>query len=241
LIRGSADSHCSARIAGGSLPRPSGGSRRPGRRAYPPERQNGNLFDSSTVVRDGARIRGKELLPRPHTAGGPCDGDPSSGRRRALRHLAGGRGGCGRGDTRPALLGAHRPPNVLNKDAKSQQSKAKRALGGLDGRDKKDAIAAFDAYRKPWGSQLRQAVECIKDRDGCLAFTTSGLSTEALRTTTPNESSSRRSATEPAHPRCSLEQGRAPLSQLISSWPSRREKTASPRWPTTSCRRKFLV
>ena len=46
-----------------------------------------------------------------------------------------------------------------------------RAAGDLDGRTKKDALAAFDSSVETWGVKYDKAVEClIKDRDALLAF-----------------------------------------------------------------------
>ena len=50
-------------------------------------------------------------------------------------------------DPRPALLGAHKTANVLNKLPKSQQRKAKRALQEIwMAETKKDALVAFNAF-----------------------------------------------------------------------------------------------
>jgi putative transposase len=66
----------------------------------------------------------------------------------------------------------HKTANVLNKLAKSQQAKAKRALHEIwVAETKKDALAEFDAFVETWGVKYDKAVAClIKDREALLAF-----------------------------------------------------------------------
>jgi putative transposase len=66
----------------------------------------------------------------------------------------------------------HKTANVLNKLPKSQQAKAKRALGEIwMAETKKDALVAFDAFVEIYAIKYEKAVECLtKDRDALLAF-----------------------------------------------------------------------
>jgi transposase-like protein len=74
--------------------------------------------------------------------------------------------------TRSQRCWVHKTANVLNKQPKSQHSKAKRALQEIwMAETKKDALAAFDAFVETWGVKYDKAVEClIKDREPLLAF-----------------------------------------------------------------------
>jgi putative transposase len=72
--------------------------------------------------------------------------------------------------TRGQRCWVHKTANVLNKLAKSEQSKAKRALQEIwMAETKKDALAAFDVFVE--GVKYDKAVECLaKDRDALLTF-----------------------------------------------------------------------
>jgi putative transposase len=74
--------------------------------------------------------------------------------------------------TRGQRCWVHKTANVLNKLPKSQQAKAKRALGEIwMAETKKDALVAFDAFVEIYTIKYEKAVECLtKDRDALLAF-----------------------------------------------------------------------
>jgi len=93
--------------------------------------------------------------------------------------------------TRGQRCWVHRTANVLNKLPKSQQAKAKRALEEIwMAENKKDALAAFDAFVEIYDIKYEKAVECLtKDRDALLAFYDFPAEHwKHLRTTNPIES-----------------------------------------------------
>lgn len=88
---------------------------------------------------------------------------------------------------RPTLQTA----NVLNKLPKSLHAKAKRALNDIwMAETRKDAVAAFDAFRETYGRKYDKAADCLaKDRDALLAFYDFPAEHwKHLRTTNPIES-----------------------------------------------------
>src|SRR5262249_16141847 len=74
--------------------------------------------------------------------------------------------------TRGQRCWVHKTANVLNKLAKSQQAKAKRALQEIwMAETKKDALAAFDPFGETGDEKYDKAVACLtKDREALLAF-----------------------------------------------------------------------
>src|SRR5205807_7051380 len=65
----------------------------------------------------------------------------------------------------------HKTASVINKLAKSQQAKAKRALQEIWTETRNDAEAAFDAFVQTYAVKCDKAVDCLsKDRTTLLAF-----------------------------------------------------------------------
>lgn len=93
--------------------------------------------------------------------------------------------------TREQRCWVHKTANVLNRLPKSLHAKAKSALQDIwMAETKKDAIAAFDAFRETYRIKYEKAVDCLtNDRDAMLAFYDFPAEHwKHLRTTNPIES-----------------------------------------------------
>ena len=134
--------------------------------------------------------------------------------------------------TRGQRCWVHKTANVLNKLPKRQQPKAKRALQEIwMAETKKDALAAFDAYRD-LGHQIRQGGR-VPDQGSRRAARLLRLSGRALEASAHDERRGKlvRHGAPPhrALQRMSLKQDRARHDLQVGR--GCRKKLASPQWP----------